>query len=91
MKRSHLEGQQQGRPLFTPQVGEDGRGHDGERQTHQDPDLTRRKRVQQCLISASQQYKDASNTRKYNVTKRMQVARRRCHQKGFKGQPDAIM
>lgn len=38
-----LEGKQQRPPFFTPQVRQDGCGHDGERQAHQDPDLTKKR------------------------------------------------
>lgn len=40
----HLKGQQQRLPLLTPQVSEDGSGHDGEGQGHQDPHLRQRTR-----------------------------------------------
>lgn len=36
----HLKGEPQGGPLFTPQVGQDAGGHNGERQTQQDAHLT---------------------------------------------------
>lgn len=45
---SHLEGQQQSRPFFTPKIRQDGGGYDGEGQAHQDPNLTA---TQNTLIS----------------------------------------
>ena len=42
----HLEGKQQRPPFFTPQVRQDGGGRDGERQAHQNPNLTKKRVLQ---------------------------------------------